>query len=37
MSARDPYNLNRFVSAQETVYETVFNEIKQGRKQSQWM
>lgn len=33
----DPYNLNRFLSAQEPVIETVLSELKNGRKQSHWM
>ncbi|MBI5262876.1 MAG: DUF1810 domain-containing protein [Bradyrhizobium sp.] len=33
----DPYNLRRFVDAQETVYPQVVAELSQGRKQSHWM
>ena len=33
----DPYNLRRFVDAQQAVYETVCRELRQGRKQSHWM
>lgn len=30
-------NLERFITAQESSYETAFNEIKNGRKESHWM
>lgn len=33
----DPYNLQRFVTAQDTVYDTVISELKAGRKRSHWM
>jgi uncharacterized protein (DUF1810 family) len=33
----DPYNLNRFISAQEGVFENVINELSNGRKQTHWM
>jgi uncharacterized protein (DUF1810 family) len=33
----DPYNLNRFVEAQEGVYERALSEIRSGRKRSHWM
>jgi uncharacterized protein (DUF1810 family) len=33
----DPYNLTRFVRAQEGVYEQALAEIKGGRKHSHWM
>ena len=33
----DPYNLRRFVDAQQAVYETVCRELRQGRKESHWM
>lgn len=33
----DPYNLQRFVTAQNTVYDDVINELQGGRKQSHWM
>jgi uncharacterized protein (DUF1810 family) len=36
-SAVDPFNLSRFVQAQEGAYEQALNEIKNGRKQSHWM
>jgi len=35
--AADPHNLNRFVQAQEDVYEQALAEIRSGRKQSHWM
>lgn len=33
----DPYDLQRFVSAQDPVIEQVFLELQAGRKQSHWM
>ncbi|HEY0606857.1 MAG TPA: DUF1810 domain-containing protein [Herpetosiphonaceae bacterium] len=33
----DPFDLQRFVSAQERVYATVLAELRSGRKQSHWM
>jgi uncharacterized protein (DUF1810 family) len=33
----DPYNLNRFVQAQERDYERALSELRLGRKQSHWM
>lgn len=33
----DPYNLNRFLQAQEAVYRTVVEELKSGCKRSHWM
>jgi uncharacterized protein (DUF1810 family) len=33
----DPYNLDRFVSAQRDVYPDVVAELRQGRKTSHWM
>ncbi|MBP3957541.1 DUF1810 domain-containing protein [Gemmata sp. G18] len=35
--ASDPYNLSRFVEAQEDDYEQALAEIKSGRKRSHWM
>jgi len=34
---QDLHNLNRFISAQEKVYETVIKELKNGKKQTHWM
>ncbi|MGK7873483.1 MAG: DUF1810 domain-containing protein [Xenococcaceae cyanobacterium] len=34
---RDTYNLQRFIDAQEPIYEDVLNELKLGRKSSHWM
>ena len=34
---QDPYDLERFIKAQDHSYETALNEIKNGRKQSHWM
>jgi uncharacterized protein (DUF1810 family) len=33
----DPYNLERFVQAQNSVYEEVLSELKNGKKVSHWM
>ncbi len=33
----DPYDLNRFLVAQENEYEIALREIRNGRKQSHWM
>ena len=33
----DPYNLSRFVQAQERDYEQALSELELGRKQSHWM
>jgi uncharacterized protein (DUF1810 family) len=33
----DPYNLNRFLQAQENDYEQALSEIKSGRKRTHWM
>ena len=33
----DIYNLQRFLDAQESIYEEVLEELKQGRKTSHWM
>jgi uncharacterized protein (DUF1810 family) len=33
----DPYNLDRFVHAQNPVYEEVLSELKNGKKVSHWM
>jgi uncharacterized protein (DUF1810 family) len=33
----DPYNLQRFIDAQETVYASVCAELRQGRKTGHWM
>lgn len=32
-----PFDLNRFLSAQESVYERVLEELRRGRKQTHWM
>ncbi len=31
------YNLNRFIAAQDNMYQTVITELKNGNKQSHWM
>jgi len=33
----DPYNLHRFVNAQNPVYDQVCSELRNGRKTSHWM
>jgi len=33
----DDFNLQRFLSAQEPVFDTVLSELRSGRKQSHWM
>ncbi len=33
----DPFDLNRFTSAQERVYDTVVAELRSGRKRSHWI
>ena len=33
----DPYDLSRFVQAQENDYEQALNEIREGRKRTHWM
>ena len=33
----DPFNLERFIAAQQNVYEQALREIQQGQKQSHWM
>lgn len=37
MSGTDPFNLARFVEAQEPVLETALAELRAGRKRSHWM
>jgi len=36
-SADDPYDLGRFVRAQEADYERALSEIRSGRKRTHWM
>jgi uncharacterized protein (DUF1810 family) len=36
-SANDPFDLNRFVTAQAPVYGQVVGELRDGRKRSHWM
>jgi uncharacterized protein (DUF1810 family) len=36
-SANDPYDLERFIQAQDPVYDEVCAELRNGRKQSHWM
>jgi uncharacterized protein (DUF1810 family) len=37
MTASDPYNLQRFIEAQDRCYERVCQELSEGYKQSHWM
>ncbi len=37
MSTADPFDLERFVTAQTPVFDTVLAELKAGRKRSHWM
>ena len=37
MNTQDPFNLQRFLSAQENDYAEALHEIKQGYKQSHWI
>lgn len=37
MNPADPHDLNRFLSAQEGVYERALAELKDGQKRSHWM
>ncbi|WP_454020030.1 DUF1810 domain-containing protein [Azospirillum sp. Marseille-Q6669] len=37
MQLDDPFNLQRFVTAQEPVFTTVLDELQDGRKRSHWM
>ena len=37
MSSDDKHNLNRFIKAQESIYDTVVSELKAGQKYSHWM
>ena len=34
---KDPYNLQRFVDAQSSVFEQVISELRQGRKRGHWI
>ncbi|XOF32482.1 MAG: DUF1810 domain-containing protein [Candidatus Electrothrix sp. YB6] len=37
MDSRDPFDLQRFVRAQNSVWRQVVRELRQGRKQTHWM
>jgi uncharacterized protein (DUF1810 family) len=37
MNSDDPYDLNRFLTAQEGVYEKALEEVRSGRKRTHWM
>ena len=37
ISCDDPFNLNRFISAQAPVYERVLAELRSGQKRTHWM
>ncbi len=36
-ATNDPYDLQRFVDAQERIYDTAIGELTEGRKRSHWM
>jgi uncharacterized protein (DUF1810 family) len=36
-SMSDPYNLQRFVNAQQSIYDDACRELREGRKRSHWM
>ena len=37
VNSNDPFNLSRFTSAQERIYDRVMAELKSGQKRSHWM
>lgn len=37
MSGTDPFDLERFIAAQEGIYETALAELRRGQKESHWM
>lgn len=37
MSSTDPFNLQRFIDAQQTMFDVAMNELRAGTKQSHWM
>lgn len=37
MTGSDPFNLERFVAAQETTFDTALAEVRRGAKRSHWM
>ena len=37
MTASDPHNLQRFIDAQQSIFDQALSEIRAGRKQSHWM
>jgi uncharacterized protein (DUF1810 family) len=37
MAVNDPFDLERFVTAQASIFETALGELKAGRKRSHWM
>jgi len=37
MAQNDPFELSRFVAAQDLVFDTVLTELRDGRKQTHWM
>ena len=37
MAGPDPYNLERFLDAQQSVIDTALDELRQGEKRSHWM
>jgi uncharacterized protein (DUF1810 family) len=37
MSGNNPFQLNRFIQAQDKMYDSVLEELREGQKQSHWM
>lgn len=37
MTTEDPYNLNRFIEVQASIYDSALKELQNGRKQTHWM
>ena len=37
MPKNDPYNLNRFITAQEGIFENILAELSKGQKRTHWM
>ncbi len=37
MKTEDPFQLSRFINAQELIYSTALKELQNGRKQTHWM
>ena len=37
LKSQDPFDLNRFISAQQGVYDRVLTELNNGKKRSHWI